>query len=114
MVNQTDTGNQRLERSTTVSHGRTLDLKFRSCPPFRQTLLSSDDFIDHTVPDTYWGTGIDKRDPGQNVFGLILARLVTRICLVNRSGSAGKGQVGHGIWPSRIGMRVPRLETASP
>ncbi len=55
-----------------------LDIKFRSCPPFRQTLLSSDDFIDHTVPDTYWGTGIDKRDPGQNVFGLLLARLRNR------------------------------------
>jgi hypothetical protein len=39
------------------------DLKFYICPPFRQTLLSSDDFIDHTIPDTYWGTGIDKRDP---------------------------------------------------
>jgi len=45
-----------------------LDLKFRICPPFRQTLLSSDDFIDHTVPDTYWGTGIDKRDPGHGTF----------------------------------------------
>ena len=55
-----------------------LELKFRSCPPFQQTLLSSDDFIDHTVPDTYWGTGIDKRDPGQNVFGLLLARLRNR------------------------------------
>ena len=40
-------------------------------------LLSSDDFIDHTVPNTYWGTGIDKRDPGQNVFGLLLARFLT-------------------------------------
>jgi hypothetical protein len=38
----------------------------------------SDDFIDHTVTDTYWGTGIDKRDPGHNVFGLILARLRNR------------------------------------
>jgi predicted NAD-dependent protein-ADP-ribosyltransferase YbiA (DUF1768 family) len=55
-----------------------LELKFRSCPPFHQTLLSSDDFIEHTVPDTYWGTGIDKRDPGQNVFGLLLARLRNR------------------------------------
>ena len=55
-----------------------LELKFRSCPPFQQTLLSSDDFIEHTVPDTYWGTGIDKRDPGQNVFGLLLARLRNR------------------------------------
>jgi predicted NAD-dependent protein-ADP-ribosyltransferase YbiA (DUF1768 family) len=45
-----------------------LDLKFRICPPFRQTLLSSDDFIDHTVPDTYWGTGIDKRDPGHGTY----------------------------------------------
>ena len=55
-----------------------LDLKFYICPLFRQTLLSSDDFIDHTVPDTYWGTGIDKRDPGHNVFGLLLARLRNR------------------------------------
>ena len=51
-----------------------LQLKFDACPEFRQTLLATRGFIDHSVPDDFWGTGtVDAT--GANEFGLALARL---------------------------------------
>ena len=51
-----------------------LQLKFLACPAFRQDLQAASGFIDHCIPDLFWGTG-PPGTFGSNVFGLLLTTL---------------------------------------
>ncbi|CAG2246805.1 unnamed protein product [Mytilus edulis] len=50
-----------------------LKLKFLQCKAFRDRLTSTSGYINHNVPDEFWGTG--RKGKGKNVFGLLLAAL---------------------------------------
>lgn len=55
-----------------------LDHKFYHCLPFRHQLMTTVGYIDHPVPDAFWGSvARDHRQP-QNTFGLLLAQLRNR------------------------------------
>jgi hypothetical protein len=69
--------NRNIYRAVLMSH--ILQLKFLTCPAFRQDLQAASGFTDHCVPDLFWGTG-PPGTFGSNVFGLLLTTLRQSVC----------------------------------
>jgi hypothetical protein len=80
------------------------DLKFRICPPFRQTLLSSDDFYRPHRTRHLLGDRHRQAWPGtRNVFGLLLARLRNRHQIADKTRVVVLGHIFISYLKTRIG-----------
>ncbi|CAC5400572.1 unnamed protein product [Mytilus coruscus] len=79
-----------------------LKLKFIQCKDFRDKLTSTSGYINHNVPDEFWGTG--RKGKGKNVFGLLLAALRLGVALEYISQPHSRKVCGRGVNVSGIPM----------
>ncbi|CAG2219834.1 unnamed protein product [Mytilus edulis] len=63
-----------------------------NCVPFRHQLMTTIGYIDHPVPDSFWGSVSSNHRHQQNTFGLLLAQPYQRhgktsVCFHCKSGA---------------------------
>ena len=76
---ETWTSNAALETMTEI-----LDIKASQSEDFSEALLQTGNtYLLHTVPDTYWGEGT-QRKKGDNMYGILLMKLRTKLKEKNR------------------------------